>query len=165
MKLVLSLSTECIVEALEICITNNNSGFVGQNLIQTNGTATGLTNSCSYSYLAIPPMDNAANDAEKIIFQEIFYFARYRDDCKTVWTNNVGKINLLLEFLKPLDENLKLAIEIGGKSLSFLELKITIDQAYMIDLANCTKPGNKEVGSTASSRSSFSNYKSHMKKK
>ena len=33
----LSPSTECIIEALEICLTNNNSTFVRQNLIQTDG--------------------------------------------------------------------------------------------------------------------------------
>ena len=34
----LSPSTECIIEALEICLTNSNSTFAGQNLIQTNET-------------------------------------------------------------------------------------------------------------------------------
>ena len=37
----LCLSTECIFEALEICLTNNNSTFACQNLIQTNGTQWG----------------------------------------------------------------------------------------------------------------------------
>ena len=47
----LSTSTECIIEALEI--TNNNSPFTGQNLIQTNGTAMEAANFCSYSDLVI----------------------------------------------------------------------------------------------------------------
>ena len=43
-----SPSTECIIEALEICLTNNNSTLAGQNLIHTNGTGIGAANSCSY---------------------------------------------------------------------------------------------------------------------
>ena len=43
----LSPSTECIIEALEICLTNNNS-TLAFNFIQTNGTAIGAANSCSY---------------------------------------------------------------------------------------------------------------------
>ena len=43
----LSPSTECIIEALEICLINNNSTFAGLNLIQTNGIAMGAANSCS----------------------------------------------------------------------------------------------------------------------
>ena len=37
----LSPSRECIMEALEICLTNSNSTLAVQNLIQTNWTATG----------------------------------------------------------------------------------------------------------------------------
>lgn len=49
----LSPSAECIIEALEICLTKNNSTFAGENLIQTNGAEMGAANSCSYSNLAI----------------------------------------------------------------------------------------------------------------
>ena len=87
----------------------------------------GAANSCSYSDLAIQPIDNAIIDAQRTFFQEIFYFGRYRVDCITIWTGHVDKIDLLLEFLNSLDENLKFTVEIGGKSLCFLDLKITID--------------------------------------
>ena len=59
----LPTSTECIIEAFEICLTNNNSTVSCQNLIQTNGTAMGGANSCSYLDLAIQPIDNALIDA------------------------------------------------------------------------------------------------------
>ena len=64
----LSPSTECKFEALEVCLTNNNLTFASQNLIQANGTAIGAANSCSYSDLAIPPIDNAVIDAQRTIF-------------------------------------------------------------------------------------------------
>ena len=137
----LSPSTKCIVEAPEICLTNNNSTFAGQNLIQTNGTAVGAAYSCSYSDLAIQPIDNAVINAQRTIFQEIFYFGRYRDNCITVWTGDVDKIDLLLEFLNSLDENLKFTVEIGGKSLCFLDLKITIDDKKLLTSAY-SKPTN-----------------------
>ena len=69
----LSPSTEYIIEALEICLTNNNSSFAGQKLMQTNGTAMGAANSCSYSDLAIQPIDNAVIDTQRTIFLEIFW--------------------------------------------------------------------------------------------
>ena len=70
----LTSSTECIVEALEIYLTNNNSTFSSQNLKQTNGRAIGAASSSSYSDLAIQPIDNAVIDTQRAIFQEIFYF-------------------------------------------------------------------------------------------
>ena len=48
----LSPSTECIIETLKICLINNNSTFAGLNFGQTNGTAMGAANCCSYPYLA-----------------------------------------------------------------------------------------------------------------
>ena len=95
---------------------------------QTNSAATRAANSYSYSHLAIQPMDKAVIDAQKEVFQEIFYFARYRDGCKTVWRKDVRKINLLFDFLHPLDEDLKLVIKIGGQTLYFLEMKTTFDK-------------------------------------
>ena len=60
-------STEYIIEALEMCLTNSISTFTGQNLIKTNGAAMGAPNSCFYSDLAIQPIDNAAIDAQRTI--------------------------------------------------------------------------------------------------
>ena len=68
----LSPSTECIIEALEICLINNNSTFAGLNLIQTNRIAMGAANSCSQPYLAIQPIDNAVTDAQRTILKKYF---------------------------------------------------------------------------------------------
>ena len=46
----------------------------------------GTTNSRSYPDLAIQPIDNAVIDAQRTIFQEMFYFGWYRDDSITIWT-------------------------------------------------------------------------------
>ena len=56
----------------------------------------GTTNSRSYPDLAIQPIDNAVIDAQRTIFQEMFYFGRYRDDSITIWTWYVDKIDVLL---------------------------------------------------------------------
>ena len=108
----LSPSTECIIEALEICLINNNSTFAGLNFVQTNGIAMGTANCCSYPYLAIQPIDNALIDAQRTILKEIFYFGQYRDDCRTIRTGDVDRIDLLLEVLNSFDENLKFTVEI-----------------------------------------------------
>ena len=88
----------------------------------------GAANSCSYSDLVIRPIDKAVIDAQRTRFQEISYFGRYKRDCITIWTEDGDKIELLREFLKSLDKNITFTVEIGGKSLSFLNLKITTDE-------------------------------------
>ena len=126
----LSPSTECIIEALEICLTKNNSAFADPNLIQTNGTAMVAANSFSYSNLAIQPIGNAVIDSQGTIFQVIIYFGLYNNK-----TGDVDKIELLLEFLISLDKNLKFTVEIDGQSLCFLDLKITVDDKKLLTSA------------------------------
>ena len=45
--------TDGIRKGLEICLKCNNSRFCSQNLLQSNGTATGAPNSCLYADLAV----------------------------------------------------------------------------------------------------------------
>ena len=46
-------STDCLIEGLKLYLYNNNSVFANKNLLQTNGTATGAPNSCSYADIAV----------------------------------------------------------------------------------------------------------------
>ena len=59
------------------------------------------------------------------------FFGPYIYGCITIWTGDVDKVNLILEFLNSLDENLNFIVEIGGKSLFFLDLKSTVDDKKM----------------------------------
>ena len=69
-----------------------------------------------FKQMELNQIDNAVIDTQKAIFQEIFYFGRYKAECITIWTKDVDKINLLFELLNSLDENLKFTVEICGKS-------------------------------------------------
>ena len=50
-------STDCIVEAIEICLQTNNCQLFGINFVQKHGTATGPQNACSYADLAMGLVD------------------------------------------------------------------------------------------------------------
>ena len=67
-------STECIIEGLRICLYNNNSKFDQDNLLQTNDTATGASNSCSYSDLAIYRLDKLIKNDQINNFHELLFF-------------------------------------------------------------------------------------------
>ena len=65
-------STDCVIEALEICLTCNNSTFVRQNLLQSNGTATGAPNSCSYADLAVSSIGEKSYLPQRILFVRFY---------------------------------------------------------------------------------------------
>ena len=68
-------------------------------------------------------------------------------DCIAIYTEDLDKINLLLEFLNSLDENLKFPVEIGGKSLFLLYLKITINEKKLV-ISVYSKPADSLDGAS-----------------
>ena len=121
-----TLPTEHIIEALEIILTCNNSKFNNTNYIQKNGTATGAKNSCSYSDIALEPIDKAIFHAKETIFKEIHSYFRYQDDCFLLWVGNKDLLNRFVYFVNILDPSLKFTVEYGGNLLKFLDLLITL---------------------------------------
>ena len=102
---------------------NNNSIFEKVHLLQTNGTATGAPNSCSYADLAVSPIDDAILKSKN---KHLHYYGRYRDDCFTVWTGTEEELNEFFEFINTLSPDLKFTMEVGRNVLCFLDLKISI---------------------------------------
>ena len=84
-------STECIVEAVKICLAHNNSSFGKEHYLQMDGTAMGPKNACSYADLAMGIIDERAKSGE---FKPNLWW-RYRDDIFDLWTQGTAK---LLEF-------------------------------------------------------------------
>ena len=125
-------STECLIEALRLCLYHNNSSFNNTHLLQTNGTATGAPNSCSYSDLAVQPIDDAIFEAKLANFVELFFYGRYRDDCLVLWNGSLERLYEFHEFINTLDPYLKFTIEIGGLMICFLDLKIAIQEGRLI---------------------------------
>ena len=131
-RIVQKPSTQCLMEALEICLYNNNSVFNNTNLLQTNGTATGAPNSCSYSDLAVQPIDDAIYKAAEENFPELFYYGRYRDDCFVIWVGTEERLHEFHEFINSLDERLKFTIEVGGYVICFLDLRIGLFDGCLV---------------------------------
>ena len=52
-------STDCLVEAVEICLRVNNWQFSGQDFVQKHSTAKGPKNACSYADLAMGVIDES----------------------------------------------------------------------------------------------------------
>ena len=100
--------------------------FNNNHLLQTNGTATGAPNSCSYSDLALKPIDEAILAEAELNFKELFFYGRYRDNCIVLWTGSVERLHQFFTFLNTLDEFLKFTMEIGGVTLTYLDLLISI---------------------------------------
>ena len=54
------------------------------------------------------------------------YFGRYRDDCFSFWKETMEKLGSFHYFLNSLNLHLKFTMEVGSKSICFLNLKISV---------------------------------------
>ena len=115
--------TSCIIEALELCLSFNNSIFNNTNYLQTDGTAQGPHMSCSYADLAL-----ASYDSKALAFDlSPTTWKRFRDDVFVVWTHGPASVSLFLEYLNKIDKTGKIQFTMqaaGDDGLEFLDLKL-----------------------------------------
>ena len=120
-------STQCIVDALEICLTCNNSKFNHQHFLQTDGTAQGPHMSCSYADIAMAKYDSLANN----FHLKPSVWKRFRDDIFVLWEHGTASLFSFLDYLNSMDKTgkIKFTIEIAGHtSLEFLDLKLKTNE-------------------------------------
>ena len=117
--------TQCVTEALELCLNCKNSVFHNTNYIQTDGTAQGPHMSCSYSDIAM-----AGHDSKALMYDfPPKVWKRFRDDVFVVWTHGTAKLPSSLDYLNNIDDTGKIIFtmqitdDVNG--LELLDLKIT----------------------------------------
>ena len=82
-----------------------------ENLLQTNGRATGAPNSCSY---AVASIDQAIMEQKETAFPKILDFGWYRNDCLVLWDGTDDKLQELYNFINTLHPDLQFTMEIGN---------------------------------------------------
>ena len=116
--------TNCLLEALELCLSCNNSIFNNENYLQTDGTAQGPHMSCSYADIAMEDFDKEASE---------YHFTpttweRFRDDIFVCWPHGRESLVLFLDYINTLDptKKRKFTMEVAepGNYLEFLDLKL-----------------------------------------
>ena len=61
-----------------------------------------------------------------MLTQYVGYWHRYVDDVLCLWTGPVDQLNNFLDFLNSQYPSIKFTLEVGGKSINFLDLSITL---------------------------------------
>ena len=81
-------STQSTVDALEICLTCNNSKFNHQHFLQTDGTAQGPHMSCSYAEISMAKYDFLASN----FHLKPSVWKRFRDDIFVLREHSIASL-------------------------------------------------------------------------
>ena len=92
-------STNCILEAVDICLKSCHSVFNEKCYLQIHGTAMRPTNVCSYADLAMSETDHKAKFCGPII---PLLWWRYRDDIFDLWQQGPSALNSFTEYINSL---------------------------------------------------------------
>ena len=120
-------STDCIVEAVKICLQYNNSQFKDENFLQIHGTAMGPKNACSYADLAMGIIDQKALSGN--IKPNLWW--RYRDDIFDLWTLGHDKLLQFTQFINSLYPTIKFTLVHSPTSLDVLDLTLSLVDGFI----------------------------------
>ena len=118
--------SNCIIEALKLCLESNNSIFNNKHYLQSDGTAQGPHMSCSYSDKAIQYFD--INSLE--LNPPVICWKRFRDNIFVVWPHTLEELQVSFNYMNNIDQSKKIQfiMEVAKDSLEFLDLKLMFDK-------------------------------------
>ena len=119
--------TECIVEAVEICLKHNNSQYDDNNFLQIHGTAMGPKNACSYADIAMGVIDNKAKSGTI----KPNNWLRYRDDIFDLWLQGKTKLLDFIDFINSLHPTIKFTSEYSETSLNVLDITLRLVNGFI----------------------------------
>lgn len=120
-------SSNCILEAVKICLESNNSEFNGGHYIQCHGTAMGPKNACSYADLAMGKIDELATGGP--VKPNLWW--RYRDDVVEVWTHGLEKLHEFTDYINSLYPTIKFELVYSDRTLNVLDLTLTFKDGFI----------------------------------
>ena len=121
-------STDCIVEAIEICLQANNCQFSGKDFVQKHGTAMGPKNACSYADLAMGLIDEKAKFGGAV---KPMLWWRYRDDVFDIWIHGLPKLLEFTEYINSLYPTIKFELVYSEHTLNVLDLTLHLQDGFI----------------------------------
>jgi len=114
-------STNCILEAVEICLKSNHSVFKENFFLQIHGTAMGPKNACSYADLAMGEIDYQAKFSGPI---KPTLWWRYRDDVFDLWQQGLPALHEFTDFINSLYPTIRFELVFSERELHVLDLTL-----------------------------------------
>ena len=121
-------SSECILEALTICLESNCSQFGDKFITQSDGAATGPRYVPDYADIFLLDHDLKITrfDPEKLIF-----YGRYRDDCFVLWGGGDDSLNQFFVYINSIDPDIQFTIKSSDHSIEFLDVLVFVENGKL----------------------------------
>ena len=134
---VLQPPTDDLVNLIKLILNKNNFIFNDQHYLQVHGTAMGTRMAPAYANIFMGRLESIL--LERATNKPTVWW-RYIDDVFTVWSHGEGCFKQFLEEINSMHPSIKFTAEWSDKSVSFLDVKISIGDNGNINTDLYTKP-------------------------
>ena len=117
------VSTDTLVEFVELVLKNNIFNFNKKSLKQKRGTAIGAKFALPYSILFMPELEEKILE---IVDNNPYLWWRYRDDIFFIWEHGEEKLRNFVETLNAILPTTKFTTEWSQKSNNFLDVTVSL---------------------------------------
>ena len=119
-----NLPTECVIDALKICLNYNISQFDGNWYRQVRGAAMGPHEACHYCDIAMSYFDEMVFSESNPCKKPLFWL-RFRDDIYDPWPHGEAELLKFSDWLNTLNDNIKFTLCYKiGEGIEFLDTYI-----------------------------------------
>ena len=154
----LQVTTNSILQALDLCMKNNFFEFNGRIFKQTKGVGTGLKMAPPYACLGLGKFENLVFDSNEECLELIKLWKRYIDDILMLFKGSRQQLDELVEWLNSLMPGvIRFKSNFSNKKIEFLDLIILIEDGK-IETDLYIKPTNLQLYLDY-----FSNHPQHCK--
>uniref|UniRef100_A0A8C5QN04 GIY-YIG domain-containing protein n=1 Tax=Leptobrachium leishanense TaxID=445787 RepID=A0A8C5QN04_9ANUR len=144
-----------LCEAIRFCLTHNFFGFQNKFYLQKTGTAMGAKFAPGYANIFVAHWEQEVIWENNPFRANLALWRRFIDDIFIVWEGGREDLDRFFDYVNTNNMDLKFTIEVGDRTLNFLDLNI-----FITDTNFCTKTFFKPTD-----KNSYINYNScHHKK-
>ena len=134
---VLRPPTDDIVNLIKLVLTRNNFTFNDEHYLRVHGTAMGTRMAPSYANIFMGRLENRL--LERVTIKPPIWW-RYIDDVFTIWPHGEECFESFVEQINSMHSTINFTTEWSYKSVSFLEVKITLNEEGRLITDLYTKP-------------------------
>ena len=118
------ISTDCVLQMLDLVLENNHFNFNGKHYTQTEGTAIGSHLGMNYACTYLGKWEENLFEKSTVLPK---YYWRYVDDVFGIWVNGLEALKDFHKMTNSIHQNIKTELRYSSEKIEFLDVNVSLE--------------------------------------